>query len=93
MISILIALVMGTGWAEEKTCTVKGMHCEACVDMIKDRLCTDQFDKCDVSVGKIHLKTKVSAEKIDEAKLNKEIADTTYSLGKCSAEKVKTKKL
>jgi len=81
--------------AEEKECTVKGMHCDACKDMVSDRVCNDTFEVCTVTVkdklGKIHLKTKDTAAKIDEKAIAKNIEDTQYKLDKCTAKKAKGK--
>jgi len=78
--------------AEEKNCTVKGMHCEACVDMVKDKVCNDSYATCDVTlkkakVGALHIKTKDANAKIDEKAIAKAIADTDYKLDKCVAAK------
>jgi hypothetical protein len=90
-------VLVSVAQAEEKSCNVKGMHCEACTDMVKDRVCNDQFSVCDVTVksdgkskdkkakiGVMHLKTKDAAGKIDEAVIAKAIADTDYKLDKCT---------
>lgn len=75
--------------AEEKNCSVKGMHCEACVTMVKEKLCDDKFEVCDVTMGKVHLKTKEAAAKIEAKEITKAIADTTYSIDKCTPVKGK----
>ncbi len=88
---ILVSLLSlgGFAFAEEKKCTVKGMHCEACVDMVKDRLCEGKgYDVCDVTikkdskpkVGTIHIKTKDKATKIDVAAMSESVKDTNYSV-------------
>lgn len=88
VIALLLALP-AIGFAEEKNCTVKGMHCDACKDMVKDRVCNDTYEVCDVSLkdkkGMIHLKTKDAAAKIDEKALAQTMADTTYKVDKCTA--------
>lgn len=97
---ILSFTLVSVAHAEEKNCNVKGMHCEACTDMVKDRVCNDQFSVCDVTVkadgkgkdkkskiGVVHLKTKDAAGKIDESAIAKAIADTDYKLEKCSVVK------
>lgn len=75
--------------AEEKKCTVKGMHCEACVEMVRDRLCENKdYASCEVSikegskpkVGLLHIKTKDDKTKVDEKALNTAMADTQYKV-------------
>ena len=34
--------------AEQKTCVVKGMECQNCVEMVTRGVCTDAFSKCQV---------------------------------------------
>lgn len=93
MISVIAAAwVMGSvtvAQAEEKSCAVKGMHCEACITMVKEKVCTDKFEVCDVTMsgknGKLHLKTKDAKAKIDAAELSKVLADTSYSVTSCQA--------
>ena len=79
--------------AEEKNCSVKGMHCEACISMVKDKVCNDSYEVCDVTLkgksGMVHLKTKDAAGKIDAKELSKVMADTTYSVDKCTPVKGK----
>lgn len=82
----------GIAFAEEKTCTVKGMHCEACQDMVKDRVCEGKgYEVCDIKLpdkaknkenkmGALHIKTKDKKEKIDVAAMNKALEDTRYSV-------------
>ena len=67
------------------------MHCDSCVDMVKDKVCNDTFDVCDVTLdeksksGNIHIKTKDQGAKIDEKALSAAIADTDYKVSKCKA--------
>lgn len=75
--------------AEEKNCSVKGMHCEACVTMVKEKLCNDKFEVCEVTMGKVHLKTKEVGAKIEAKEMSKAIADTTYTIDKCTPVKGK----
>lgn len=90
---LLFVLAPFTVSAEEKECTVEKMHCDACKDMVKDRLCNDTHEVCDVTlknkVGKVHMKTKDAAAKLDEKAMAKALEDTTYKLGKCTATKAK----
>jgi hypothetical protein len=94
---VILSLVLaGAAHAEEKNCAVKGMHCDACTEMVKDKVCNDTMAVCDVTVkdgkgkakmGNIHIKTKEAAGKIDEKAIAKAIADTDYKLEKCTAAK------
>lgn len=96
MKSVLLFAFLAVGslaFAEEKNCTVKGMHCEACQDMVKDRLCEGKgFEVCEVKLpkdakpkdkenklGNLHIKTK-GKEKIDVAAMNKSLEDTRYTI-------------
>lgn len=89
----LLGLFSFTAFAEEKKCEVKGMHCEACADMVKDRVCEGKdYEVCDVQApmagkdkkkanfGKLHIKTKDAATKIDVKGINTAMADTQYSV-------------
>lgn len=94
LVILLAGLAPVFGFAEEKNCTVKGMHCDACTDMVKDKVCNDTYEVCDVTmknkVGTIHIKTKDATAKIDEKALSLAMADTTYKVGKCTAPKGKS---
>lgn len=94
-----VAALSVSAFAEEKTCTVKGMHCQGCVDMVKEKVCSGDYATCDVSVadekkkiGKITLTTKAADGKVDEAALGKAIESTGYKLEKCEGAKAKAKK-
>lgn len=93
IVLILAGLVPALGSAEEKDCSVKGMHCEACIDMVRDKVCNDQYEVCTVTLkdkkGVIHIKTKDAAAKIDEKLISQAMADTTYKVDKCKAAKSK----
>lgn len=82
--------------AEEKVCTVKGMHCTGCVEMVKEAVCTDQYAACDVKIkdakkeiGEIHVKTKAAA-KVDEKAMSSLVAKTSdkYKLESCKDKKI-----
>ncbi len=86
---LLLAILFSPAWAEEKNCTVKGMHCEACVEMVKDRVCENKdFSVCDVkikegskpTVGILHIVTKDQKSKVDVKALSTAMADTQYSV-------------
>lgn len=91
----LLFVVAGSVGAEEKTCTVKGMHCEDCVSSVKEKVCAgDLYAECEVKVtdkakkvGEIHVKTKDAKAKIDEKKLAAVVSETAYSLEKCKSGK------
>lgn len=89
LVLALVAAASVSVMAEEKNCSVKGMHCQACVEMVKDRICNDTFEVCDVTMGKVHLKTKEGSAKIEAKEVTKAIADTTYSIDKCTPVKGK----
>lgn len=95
LVAALVTLAPHFASAEEKECGVKGMHCDACKDMVKDRVCNDSYEVCDVTLkgkkGVLHLKTKDAAAKIDENALAKAMEDTTYKVEKCAAPKSKGK--
>ncbi len=89
VVFVTLVLVGFMASAEEKNCTVKGMHCEACVEMVKDRVCENKdFEVCDVKIkegskpktGLLHIKTKDTKVKIDEKAINTAMADTRYSV-------------
>ncbi len=94
LVILLAGLAPVFGFSEEKNCTVKGMHCDACTEMVKDKVCNDTFEVCDVTVkgkqGMIHIKTKDAAAKIDEKAMTQAMADTTYKVGKCTTPKGKS---
>ncbi len=87
----VVALFCMGAFAEEKNCTVKGMNCDHCVGTVKEKVCNDQYETCEVTVqdakakvGMIHVVTKDKAAKIDEKAMGTAIADTSYTIGKCS---------
>lgn len=89
IILVLLSVAASSAWSEEKNCTVKGMHCEACVEMVKDRLCENQdYAVCDVKikegskpkVGLLHIVTKDSKAKVDVKALQTAMTDTNYSV-------------
>ena len=93
--TIVIALALPLfAQAEEKNCTVKGMHCDACTDQVKEKVCNEKFEVCDLTlknkVGTLHLKTKDAAGKIDAKALTQAMADTTYKVEKCTELKGKS---
>lgn len=89
IIATVIGIASSPAWADEKNCTVKGMHCEACVEMVKDRVCENKdYEICEVKIkegskpkmGLLHIKTKDMKVKIDEKAINTAMADTKYSV-------------
>jgi hypothetical protein len=94
----IIAMVCLPALAEEKTCALKGMDCQGCVDTVKEKVCNDSYAVCDVKIknpakkmGELHVSTKDPAAKIDEQAIGKIVSDITYTLEKCSAVTPKTK--
>jgi hypothetical protein len=81
--------------ADEKTCAVKGMHCEACMEMVTGKVCDqNKYSTCDVkildeykAIGQIHLVTKDSTAKIDETAVGAGVKDAGYELQKCKVGK------
>jgi cation transport ATPase len=79
--------------AEEKTCAVKGMHCEACTESVQAKVCEEgKYSQCEVKItdgkkemGQIHMVTKDAAAKIDEKALGAQVKDAGYDLQKCKA--------
>lgn len=71
--------------ADERVCTLKGMVCQGCVDIVKDKICGDKYSTCEISVNKAHLVTRVKNQKIDVAELNKVIKATAYTIVSCDA--------
>ncbi len=92
---ILIAAFALTGsvYAAETTCTVKGMHCTGCKEMVEGKLCDEtKYSTCEVKVtdankklGSIHLVTKDASAKIDEKAVGAIISDSGYTMEKCAA--------
>src|SRR5688572_14751228 len=93
IVSVLLVLPF-VAMAEEKECGVKGMHCDACTEMVQEKVCNDTYAECKVTLkdkkGLILLKTKDAAAKIDEKALAKTVADMgdKYKLEKCAAKKM-----
>lgn len=85
-------LLTSFAFAEEKTCTVKNMHCQDCADTVTNSLCKDKsiYSTCEVKiinktkeVGQVHLITKDAAAKVDEKELGTIIDSSGYQLDKC----------
>ena len=101
MLKVLCTMVLGLCFsmahAEEKTCAVKGMHCEACTEMVTGKVCEGgKYSQCDVKIldekkemGKIHLVTKEASAKIDEGAVSSAVKDAGYTMEKCKAGKAK----
>ena len=89
----LFLLVGASTFAEEKTCAVKGMHCQNCVDDLKAKLCEgDKFSVCEVTLkdkkqqlGQFHIKTKEKSGKVDDQAITSMLADLTYTMDKCTS--------
>lgn len=91
------SLLVSVAYAEEKTCAVKGMHCEACTEMVTGKVCGEgQYSQCEVKIldakkelGQVHLITKDEKSKVDEAKVSAAVKDAGYTMEKCQAGKGK----
>lgn len=77
--------------AEEKTCVVKGMECQNCVEMISKDVCTDAYSTCHVSLidkkahlGQIHVATKDPANKVDMKRIDAAVEKMNYSVASCA---------
>jgi hypothetical protein len=46
----ILSVLTAAAQAEEKNCTVKGMHCEACTEMVSDKVCNDSYEVCQVTM-------------------------------------------
>lgn len=98
MTKFLIAAALLIGFnlhAEEKTCEVKGMHCEDCTTSVKAKVCGDMYSTCEVKIvdakkkmGSLRIVTKEATAKIDEKALKPLVADTGYTLEKCTTKKM-----
>ena len=90
MVVLISFLLGGYAFAEDKTCKVKGMHCENCVEAVQNKVCEkDKYATCDVKQGEIHLVTKEDKEKIDEKTVGAAVKDAGYTLQKCKMGKAK----
>lgn len=107
MFKLIFSLALGSlafsyAHAEDKTCAVKGMHCEACTEMVQGKVCEDgKYSTCEVKItnekkelGQVHLVTKDATAKIDEKQVGAAVKDAGYTLQKCkaTAAKADTKK-
>lgn len=66
---VVVALFSSAALAKDYVYEIKGMKCGACVDSIKEKVCSQKgITKCDVEVGKMSLtvddKVALSEEKI-----------------------------
>jgi cation transport ATPase len=87
---VLVSSLAFVAHADEKTCAVKGMHCEACAEMVQGKVCEEgKYSTCDVKVGQIHLITKDATAKIDESAVGAAVKESGYSLQKCKLGKAK----
>lgn len=102
MKQLLLAALLAAGVsaaAEEKTCTVSGMHCDACKEAVEGKVCDqNKYASCEVTVdgkhkmGTVKLTTKETTAKIDEKTLGTQIEDAGYKLKGCKASAAKTTK-
>lgn len=92
---ILMSLfLMGFGaYAEDTTCSVKGMHCKGCQEMVEGKVCDEtKYSTCAVKIadakkeiGEIHFVTKDEKAKVDQKALATVIKDSGYELKSCKA--------
>jgi len=77
--------------AEEKICSVTGMHCTGCTEMVEGKVCDEaKYSTCEVKVldkkkklGEVRLITKDTEAKVDEKALGAMIEDSGYKMTKC----------
>lgn len=94
---ILVSLFMFglNAFAEEKTCVVKGMHCQGCQEMVEGKVCDEsKYSTCSVKVtdmkkqtGEIHLVTKDAKSTVDEKALSAMVKDSGYEMKSCKTKK------
>lgn len=103
MKNIFLFVIISLGYsafAEETSCTVKGMHCEGCVEMVQGKVCDEaKYSICEVKVtdekkkvGMIRLVTKDQSTKVDEKALGTIVEDSGYKLEKCATKASAKKK-
>lgn len=98
VIGLMITGFAMTVHAEDKTCTVEGMHCTACKEMIEGKVCDEtKYSTCDVKIsnakkklGQIRLATKDATSKIDEDAIGAIVKDSGYEMKKCVQSKAKS---
>ena len=67
--------------AEDKTCTVSGMHCSGCKEMVEGKICDEtKYSTCEVKIldeekeiCQVRLVTKDAKAKVDEKALAAEL--------------------
>lgn len=95
----MMSNVLGAAYAEDLTCTVKGMHCTGCKEMVEGKLCDEaKYPTCEVKIldankelGQVHLITKDNTAKVDQKSVSAIIEDAGYKLQKCSPTMTKGK--
>lgn len=90
---VILCLIFAgfSAWAEDKTCTVSGMHCKGCQEMVEGKVCDEtKYSTCEVKIvdekkkiGEIRLVTKEATAKVDEKALNAAIVDSGYKMKSC----------
>lgn len=92
---IPLAFVALSAQAEDKTCSVQGMHCQGCTEMVQDKVCDEsKYSTCSVKIldadkqtGEIHIVTKDKAAKVDEKAIGALVKDSGYEMKGCKAKK------
>jgi cation transport ATPase len=95
--SVAVLAMSAVARAEDKTCNVKGMHCESCSEMVQGKVCDQaKYSTCDVKIvnekkelGQIHLITKDATAKINEKIVSEAVKDAGYEMQKCKTSKAK----
>lgn len=86
-----------SAFAEDKTCVVKGMHCEGCTEMVQGKVCEEgKYSTCEIKItdeakelGQIHVVTKDEKAKVDEKAIKAAVIDAGYKMQSCAATKSK----
>ncbi len=102
MKSIVLALALFGHYvgATETTCTVKGMHCSGCREMVEGKLCDEnKFSTCEVTIkdakkqiGVLRLVAKGEGATVNEKEVGAVITDSGYTLDKCVTKDMKRAK-
>ena len=81
--------------AEDKTCSVSGMHCQGCQEMVEGKVCDEsKYSTCTVKIidakkemGEIRLVTKDAKAKVDEKAVEAQVKDSGYQMKGCKTNK------
>lgn len=89
VILLAVTVLTSSAFAESKTLTLEGVHCQDCVATLQEKICGDKtFATCQVKLinekkelGQLKLTTKGDA-KIDMQKIAKIVEDEGYKIKK-----------